>query len=104
MSDQSGRVLSWADMPERPWPEATEPPTEALADYLTSLTREQLLWLLERQRGVWAQDSRCFMEDHEGRVEHAERIIREANDYRQRGYDAGFEDARTRALEVIRDH
>ncbi len=54
------------DLPPQSWPEGTVPPAEALADWLTSLTYEQLVWLLERQQRVWAQESDCFLRDHEG--------------------------------------
>lgn len=96
--------MSWDDLPKQPWPEATEPPTEALADWLLSLSREQFLWLLDTKRRDWSKDSDCFMRDHEGRIEHAEQIIRQAVDHWQRGYNQGFDDAKARALEVVREH
>lgn len=60
--------ITWDDLPPRPWPEAVEPPPEMLAGWLTSLSREQLVWLLDRQRLNWDRDSRCFMRDHEGQI------------------------------------
>lgn len=86
--------MNWDDLPKQPWPEATEPPVEALADWLRSLSFDQLLWVLERQQATWRRESRCFSENHDGRIEHAEQIIREAADHWQRGYNQGLHDAR----------
>lgn len=104
MPDLSGRTTSWDDLPPRPWAEAVEPPTEQLADWLLSLTREQFLWLLGQKRLDWARDSRCFMENHDGLLRQAKGALAEAATTWQRGYDQGFDDAKARALEVLHDH
>lgn len=87
-------TMTWESLPKQPWPEGTEAPAEALADWLTRLTREQLVWVLDRQQATWSRESRCFRENHDGRVEHAEQIIREAADRWQLGYNQGLQDAR----------
>ena len=71
-----GRTLSWDNLPKQPWPEACEPLPGELADWLLSLTREQLVWLLGRQQKTWAQDSDCFVRNHQGEIEHLRRQVR----------------------------
>jgi hypothetical protein len=43
-----------------------------LADWLLSLSREQLLWLLDKKRVDWSKDSDCFMRDHDGQIRRLE--------------------------------
>lgn len=85
--------MKWEDLPPTPWPPETEPPTEQLADWLTSLSREQLVFVLAHQRQTWAQDSRCFIENHHGRLEQADATVADAAAHWQRGYDQGIADA-----------
>lgn len=61
-------TMTWEDLPKQPWPDGTVAPPDALADWLTSLSREQLVWVLGRRQDVWAEESECFMRDHEGRI------------------------------------
>lgn len=63
-STSGGRARSWDDLPPQPWHEATEPPTAELADWLMSLSREQLEWLLAEKQRDWSRDSECFVRNH----------------------------------------
>lgn len=60
--------IRWDDLPPRPWPENTEPTADDLADYLTSLGHEHLVWMLGQQRSTWRQESDCFLRNHAGRI------------------------------------
>lgn len=64
--------MNWDDIPQKPWPEATQPPPEVLADWLRSLSFDQLVWVLERQQGTWRLESRCFSEKHDERIRYLE--------------------------------
>jgi chromosome segregation ATPase len=55
-------------VPPRPWPEDVRPSNEELADWLGSMTREQLVATLDRQRLVWDQESTCFERNHEWEI------------------------------------
>lgn len=90
-----------ATYPPMPWPEAVEPPVEELADWLRSMDRDQLVAFLSERRAIWHKDSECFIRDHDGRIEHAERIIKADADAWQQGYNRGFEDAGTLALQAV---
>lgn len=59
-----------ADLPPRPWEEGTIAPPEMLADWLTSLDRDKLVWLLGHQQRVWAQEDTCTIKNHEVELVH----------------------------------
>lgn len=60
--------LSWQSLPPQTWPPHTEAPPEQVADWLTSLTREQLVWFLSMKRLDWAKDADCFLRNHDGQI------------------------------------
>lgn len=66
---EAARELTWDDLPPMPWDELVVPDATELADYLLSLEYEQLVWMLGRQRQTWAEDSRCFVLNHDGELE-----------------------------------
>lgn len=83
------RELTWDDLPPRPWEELTVPDPTVLADYLLSLEYEQLVWLLGRQSQVWAQESRCFVMNHEAQLEELRRRPLEVNVVTPTALEAG---------------
>lgn len=68
MSEATSERRGWDDLPPKPWAEAVEPRAEELADWLTSLDRDQLVWVLARQRVTWRTESNCFLGNHEGQI------------------------------------
>lgn len=85
--------MTWDDLPPQTWPANALAPAEELAAWLTSLTRDQLVWVLGRMQQNWGQDSLCFVENHPARIEDANRIIRADADRWQAGYNQGIADA-----------
>lgn len=62
------------------WPEAAWPTPEQAADWLTSMSREQLVRWCGELAGRLELGHRCFLQDHEGRLAVAAAQLRVADE------------------------
>lgn len=68
-------TIRWEDLPPKPWAPEVEPPTEQVAEWLSSLTHAHLVWVLDQQNATWSQESHCFRENHPGYIRHLEGLV-----------------------------
>lgn len=55
-------------LPPITWPENTEPTPEQWRAWFLSASNEGQLAIIGRQMDLWSTDSRCFAQDHDGRI------------------------------------
>lgn len=68
-------MITWEDLPPRPGDPQAELPAEELADWLRSMSREQLTWLLAQQRITWRREGECFVRNHEAEIDRLQREV-----------------------------
>jgi len=57
------------EFPPPPWPDNAKPDARLEAKWLLSLTEEQVVAILARQRVIMRQESECFERDHDGALD-----------------------------------
>lgn len=84
------------DLPEQPWPDGVMPEDDQLADWIFSMTAEQVELWIKRVRPTLAAGNLCWQMNHEDRVERIQAVLAiDPADHasKSRDYGRGFADA-----------
>jgi hypothetical protein len=60
--------ITWDTLPERSWPENARPTPEQLADWMGTLSRDELVWYLGQHQWMRERQIDCFMRNHERQI------------------------------------
>lgn len=85
----------------KPWPEGVQPTPAQALDWLRTCTVDEGEQALQRMWDTSDRAYRCFTENHDGLLRELEALRKPVVDAWQRGYEAGYEDAKAQALGVF---